>query len=251
MAELPEPPTDDEDPRHKAPADIYAGVAPAPLPPIAPDGGFAPKPGPVGPPPPLPAATPDTFLCLRGPCRHHWELVTHLEAGNPALTWDPEIGLKDENGQPVAQPKQHSRTCLVQAGTETDLTEDVVYACSRWDPDVRASLADRPWWQRALAAVASVAATTPVARRRIYLALHPAHARAPVAPRSAAPARLDPVVLKDDPADRASSDIGQCRYVPAQGTCKGQRCWKVIGHAGAHGYGTPPPFRDPNPPTQE
>jgi len=123
---------DDEDNgKHKTPIDAFARVEPGPLPPIAPDGGF--MAGPVGAPPPIPAATPQTFVCLRGPCRHYWEIKTHMESGNPAETWGDD-GLKDESGKPIAQPRAISRTCLAHPGTETDFTDDNVYACSRWDP---------------------------------------------------------------------------------------------------------------------
>lgn len=79
--------------RHKSPTDVYADIAPQPLPPIAPDGGIAP--GTVGAPAPLPAATPQTFICLRGPCRHYHEIKIHLDVGNPAQTFDPVHGLRD------------------------------------------------------------------------------------------------------------------------------------------------------------
>jgi hypothetical protein len=56
--------------KHRAPADQYASVEPGPLPPIAPDGGLSAS-G-LEPPAPVPAATPATMMCLRGPCRHYW-----------------------------------------------------------------------------------------------------------------------------------------------------------------------------------
>lgn len=123
----------DDNPRRKRPAAQYQGIPPAQLPPMAPDGG--PSPVAIAAPPPMPPATPELFVCLRGPCRHYWELVTHLESGNPADTWDAEEGLVDpQTGAAVRQPRQINRTCLVHPGLETDLTDDLVYSCDRWDP---------------------------------------------------------------------------------------------------------------------
>lgn len=129
----------------KAPIEQYESIEPGPMPPIAPDGGFVPAL--IGLPALVPAATPEHFVCLRGPCRHYWELVTFMAAGNPAGTFGPD-GLKDPlTGKPVAAPRQINRTCLVHPGTETELTEDNVYDCSRWDPmsprDLRRRLKDR------------------------------------------------------------------------------------------------------------
>lgn len=122
------------DGKHKAPIEQYEGIEPAPLPPIAPDGGL--MPGPIGSPPSVPAATPKTFVCLRGPCRHYWELVTFMAAGNPSGTFG-EDGLRDpDTGKPIALPRQINRTCLAHPGTETELTEDMVYDCNLWDPIV-------------------------------------------------------------------------------------------------------------------
>ncbi|MCC7024578.1 MAG: hypothetical protein IT338_17255 [Thermomicrobiales bacterium] len=87
------PPVPTLPPRHKSPIDVYANIDSAPLPPIAPDGGIAA--GTVGAPAPLPEATPQTFICLRGPCRYYGELKVHLDIGNPAQTFDPVHGLRD------------------------------------------------------------------------------------------------------------------------------------------------------------
>lgn len=83
---------DEEDGRRKVLADAWNDIPPAPLPPIAPDGGLAISA--IPPPPPLPTPTPATFVCLRGPCRHLWQLETHLDSGNTSATWDPAAGLK-------------------------------------------------------------------------------------------------------------------------------------------------------------
>jgi hypothetical protein len=119
------------DDKTKSPIDQYKDVELGGLPPIAPDGGFAP--GPVGIPPSVDAATPDNFICLRGPCRHYWQMETFMASGNPKETWGPD-GLKDERGAPLRVPRQLNRSCLAHPGTETELTEDCVYECNRWDP---------------------------------------------------------------------------------------------------------------------
>lgn len=124
---------DDEDDKRKVPAEQYKDIAPAPMPPIAPDGGIAPGYG-IGQAPAVPAATPANFVCLRGPCRHYWEVHTFMASGNPADTWDPEHGLKDADGNPVRQPRQINRSCLSAPGNEMELTEDTVYFCNRWSP---------------------------------------------------------------------------------------------------------------------
>lgn len=124
------------DDKYKAPIEQYENIEAAALPPIAPDGGFTP--GLLGLPPSVPAATPATFVCLRGPCRYYWELVTFMAAGNPSGTFG-EGGLVDPvTGKTVSIPRQINRTCLVHAGTETELTEDTVYDCNLWDPIVPA-----------------------------------------------------------------------------------------------------------------
>jgi hypothetical protein len=123
---------DELDGRRKVPSEQYKDIAPAPMPPIAPDGGIEPGYG-IGLAPAVPAATPATFVCLRGPCRHYWEVHTFMASGNPAETWG-EDGLKDGEGRPIRQPRQINRSCLSAAGNEMELTEDTVYFCNRWDP---------------------------------------------------------------------------------------------------------------------
>jgi len=149
---VPESPTS----KSKTPIEQYKDVDLGGLPPIAPDGGFAP--GPVGMPPPVDAATPENFVCLRGPCRHYWQIETYMASGNPKETWDPETGLKDlVTGQPLRVPRQISRSCTAQPGTETHLTEDCVYECNRWDPMTARELRVRD------------------KRTKKYLKLHPEH----------------------------------------------------------------------------
>jgi len=124
--------TADDDGKVKAPIEQYEKVEAGPMPPIAPDGGIAPGYG-IGSAPAVPAATPQNMVCLRGPCRHYWELHTFMASGNPADTWG-EDGLRDEHGRPLRMPRQINRACLAHPGTETELTEDCVFFCSRWDP---------------------------------------------------------------------------------------------------------------------
>lgn len=143
--------------KHKAPLDGFADVALGGLPAIAPDGGFAPQLPDLS--PSVPAATPDTFMCMRGPCRYYWQLETFFASGNPKDTWDAEDGLKDEDGAPVRMPNQITRTCLAHPGTETDLTDDCVFSCTKWDP-----LTPREVKRREK-------------RRSKYLKLHPEHRR--------------------------------------------------------------------------
>ena len=100
----------------------YADFAPAAVP-TAPDGGIAPGFG-LEQVVPLPS-TADQFVCLRGPCKHYWHLVTTAGEGNPEGTW-AALG--------ISTPRQHHRTCTVNPGMETDLTDDCVFECSRWDP---------------------------------------------------------------------------------------------------------------------
>lgn len=101
----------------------YADFSPAAVP-VAPDGGIAPGYG-LEPPAPIPSMTPENSMCLKGPCRYYWHLVTPFDAENPESTWE-ELGLR--------APRQHNHTCLLNPGMETDLTESIAFECSRWDP---------------------------------------------------------------------------------------------------------------------
>lgn len=79
----------------------------------------------VGQPPAVPARHPDNFICLRGPCRHYWNLVTMAQEGNPEETWEA-LGIE--------APRQHHHICLVNPGYETSFGDDNAYKCSKWDP---------------------------------------------------------------------------------------------------------------------
>lgn len=107
----------------------YADFAPSAVP-VAPDGGIAPGFG-LEPPAPVPALSPESCICLRGPCRHYWHMVTTVESGNPVSTW-AALG--------IAAPRQHNRVCLLNQGMETDWTDDCVFECNKWDPALRSDL---------------------------------------------------------------------------------------------------------------
>lgn len=151
-----DPEADDPVPeKRRAPLDRYKDFEPSSVT-ISPDGGIAA--GFVGEAPAVPNATPDNMICLRGPCRHYFELETFIASGNTKSTWDPETGLKDPlTGEPVRMPRQTTRSCTAELGIETDLTDDCVYACNRWSPLT----------PRELKAEAK--------RREKYLKIHPEH----------------------------------------------------------------------------
>lgn len=112
------PPPDDD--KVKSLDSRYADFEPAAAPPGGPAVGYAAEPAEVA-----DAMTPENTICLRGPCRHFWQLVSTAPMGNPKGTFE-ELGLRE--------PRQYSYACLTHPGTETDLGEDVIYECSRWDP---------------------------------------------------------------------------------------------------------------------
>lgn len=111
--------TDDEDRPQLGSRDADE-FAPAPLP-VGPDGN--PTPGVVGLPDPLPPATPEHWICLRGPCRHYMRMVGVAELGNPEGTFEKD-----------AIPRQHYHWCLGIPGQYTDMGEDMIFECNRWDP---------------------------------------------------------------------------------------------------------------------
>lgn len=139
--------------------------------PAAPDGGIdaGVAAGMIGQPVTVPERHPDNFICLRGPCRHYWYLVTMAQEGNPEETWD-HLGIK--------QPKQHHHSCLNNPGYETSFADDNAYECSRWEPMLAIELVQignrrsqyydlhpehapldasnrksLPWWKRLLVAI--------------------------------------------------------------------------------------------------
>ena len=110
----------------------YADFEPAPAPTMGPNGAI--QVGFVGAAVPAPIWNEDNVVCARGPCRHFWHLVTTVGEGNPAETW-AELG--------IAQPRQHSYTCLVNPGMETEFGNDAVFGCNLWDPLTDSELAER------------------------------------------------------------------------------------------------------------
>lgn len=79
---------------------------------------------------PIPEATEDNFICLRGPCRHYFEMVVHFAAGNT-------------RGTLTSVPMLTKRSCARIVGYEVDLTEEVVYRCNDWDPRSKEEIAAR------------------------------------------------------------------------------------------------------------
>jgi hypothetical protein len=150
------------------PGETFKDVEPAPMPPLAPDGGVVPGAG-IAPPSAAPAATPENFICLRGPCRHHWKIETTSSAGNPEGTFEA-LG--------VREPRQIHYICLVHPGLETDLTDDCAYTCTRWDPAVCLSFFRRLWWFVRLLVSFFVGSRKPIAleaRRDCHYAAFPEH----------------------------------------------------------------------------
>jgi hypothetical protein len=89
-----------------------------PLPPQAPDGTFIPSPVQ---PEPIPEATPETMVCLRGPCEHYVEIRSRFQHGNAVGTLEHE-------------PVQINRFCKAIHGTDIDLTDELVHECNQWVP---------------------------------------------------------------------------------------------------------------------
>lgn len=110
----------------------YADFEPAQAPTVGPAGDI--QIAMVGPAPPAPAWTAENAICARGPCRHFWHLVTTVGEGNPDGTWE-HLG--------IAPPRQHSYTCLVNRGMETEFPDDVAFDCNLWDPLTPSELAAR------------------------------------------------------------------------------------------------------------
>jgi len=109
---------------------------------MGPDG--LPMPAQLLPPPPVPARTPDNFVCLRGPCIHYWHLQTMAGEGNPEGTFDH------------VKKKIH-HVCLRNPGYETSFEDDNAYACNQWDPVAPDQLVKRE------------------KRRQDYFSQHPEH----------------------------------------------------------------------------
>lgn len=130
-----DPDIDDE--KYKSLAGGFDNVEIGPIA-VGPDG--VPAVG-VGATAPVPAADPRLFICLRGPCAHYWERESFMESGNPKETWEDMID--PATGARVRMPRQLDRTCTAHPGTETDLTDQLVYDCNRWEPLTRGELKAR------------------------------------------------------------------------------------------------------------
>jgi hypothetical protein len=152
---------------------------PAPIPPGAASttGVMAPIGG-VGLPPALPPATPENWVCLRGPCRFYMHFQSAGEFGNPEGTF--------EEGE---EPKMNHHYCTAIPGSYLDMGDDMIFKCGRWDPedpdDIEVMARER--------------------RRSKYLKLHPDHdpvqqqaeIEAIVAMAEAAPKSLDDMDIAD------------------------------------------------------
>lgn len=88
--------------------------------PIGPTGDFRPM-GDIT-PEPLPPATPDNFVCLRGPCRHYLQITQNFPIGNAAGTLE-------------RLPVQVVRSCMRISGMEVDLTDATIRDCNQWHPE--------------------------------------------------------------------------------------------------------------------
>lgn len=121
------PPQADDEPKIKSLETRYADFEPAPAPAGGPSLGYGLEPAEVAPPM-------EESICARGPCRHYWRMVSSAPMGNPAGTFEA-LGLPE--------PRQHNHVCLAHPGTETDLGDDQVFDCNRWDPIPARALARR------------------------------------------------------------------------------------------------------------
>lgn len=108
-----------DDSKFKDPLDDILSADLAPLP-VGPGGDFIPGIGNYE-QEPLPPATPEHFVCLRGPCKHYMELRQNFPVGNSAGTLE-------------RLPVQISRSCLRLVGVEIELTDTTVRDCNQWDP---------------------------------------------------------------------------------------------------------------------
>lgn len=115
--------TEDFDEQTEDPLDTLLAEDTQPAPPMGPDGSFMPQlPVELE---PIAEATPENMICLRGPCRFYLEMDTNFQAGNTRGTLE-------------RKPIQRNRFCRVIPGDSIPLTDEVVSACSEWDPLVPA-----------------------------------------------------------------------------------------------------------------
>jgi hypothetical protein len=99
------------------------GGEPSPWGPVGEDG--APNPGAVNAAPaPAREFTPAEVPCIRGPCRHYFQAISHFDHGNPAGTFEPGY-----------EPVQRHHMCKAIPGVPLELSADSpVYECNHWDP---------------------------------------------------------------------------------------------------------------------
>lgn len=108
------------------PADrVYADFEPMGGPPLAADGSpdLQALQASIGPPPKIPSF--EESKCRQGPCRHYWHMRTMAPGGNPEGTFE-DLG--------IPEPRQHHHVCTANPGMETDLGDDFVFICNRWEP---------------------------------------------------------------------------------------------------------------------
>lgn len=81
-------------------------------------------------PNPAPPFDEEHAMCLKGPCRHFWRIVTHLDTMNA--------------GTLEKQPIKISMSCLRQPGMEMDLSGDEpILQCNQWEPMQVFEIAER------------------------------------------------------------------------------------------------------------
>lgn len=73
----------------------------------------------VGPEDPIPEATAENMVCLRGPCRHYVEITKRFKAGNRGMD---------------RQFTQATRFCNALTSEWIELTDEAVFDCNRWEP---------------------------------------------------------------------------------------------------------------------
>jgi hypothetical protein len=115
--------TDNDDKDQLDPLDAMLAFEPGPLPPVAPDGGFAPQI--AGPMEPIPDATIGNMLCFRN-CKHFVQITVPFPHGNAKGTFQ-------------RIPVLFTRYCTITP-SPIDLTDEVVFDCTHWDPTSPADL---------------------------------------------------------------------------------------------------------------
>lgn len=107
---------------------LLKGWSPAPLPPVAADGGLQLESLPKS----LPQVAPIP-ICELGPCHHYHRVATRMDAQ------DPLVLAAGEQAQIFVQI---GRACYPSPGVEFDITSDPPRECSRWTPMTPAEVAE-------------------------------------------------------------------------------------------------------------